>query len=84
MNYRHLATAFVFLSIIFLPYYIYVPALILAMGFFSLFWEGVFLGFLIDILYGEGVYAGLLTLAGLVILLPLRERIRTHSSNSSL
>ena len=84
MNYRILATIFVFLSIIFLPYYVYVPALVLAMGAYPLYWEGVLLGFLIDILYGEGIYAGFLTLAGLVMLLPLRERIRTHSSNTSL
>ncbi|MDO8565524.1 MAG: hypothetical protein Q7R67_02815 [bacterium] len=84
MNYRILVTVLVFLSIIFLPYWFYVPALILAMGFFPLFWEGVLLGFLIDVLYGQGIYAGFLSLIGLLMLLPLRERIRTHSSNTSL
>ena len=78
IDYRFLTTILVFLSIILLPYYIYVPALVLAMAALPLFWEGVFLGFLIDILYGSGVHASLLSLAGLVLLLPLRERIRTH------
>ena len=77
-DYRLLTTILVFLSIIFLPYYLYVPALILAMAALPLFWEGMLLGFLIDILYGSGIHAGLLALLGLALLLPLRERIRTH------
>ena len=78
MSYRTLANLFLILAIIFLPYWFYVPALIVAMAFFPFFWEGVLFGFLIDILYGEGFSAGMLSLAGLLMLLPLRERLRSH------
>lgn len=78
MSYRYLATIALLVSIIFLPYWIYVPALVAAIAAFPLFWEGILLAFLIDILYGEGIYAGLLALGGLILLLPLRNRLRYH------
>lgn len=73
-------------SIILLPYWIYVPALVIAMAAFPLYWEGIVLGILIDVLYGAGIdsfstfifSAGFLSLLGLLMLLPLRERIRSH------
>ncbi|MDO8424224.1 MAG: hypothetical protein Q7S54_01265 [bacterium] len=87
MSYRLIATILLILSIIFLPYWIYVPALVAAMAAFPLFWESILLGFLIDVLYGEKISslssfifsAGFLALAGLFILLPLRERLRSHA-----
>lgn len=77
-NLRLPSTIIIFFAILFLPYWIYIPALIVAMAALPLYWESIFLGFLIDILYGEGIYAGLLALGGLILLLPLRSRLRSH------
>lgn len=79
----------VFLSIIFLPYWLYLPLLGAAMIFFPFFWEGVLLALLIDVLYGGGVglatdfFSPLALVATLllIVLLPLRERVRIHSLN---
>lgn len=80
------------LAILFLPYWLYLPLLGGAMIVFPFFWEAILLAFLVDVLYGNGVggVAGLLSPMAfaatllLIVLLPLRERIRVHSSNTSL
>lgn len=77
----------VLLSIIFLPYWIYLPLLGAAMIFFPFFWEGIVLALLIDVLYGGGIgsFGELLSPMAfsatflLIILLPLRERLRVHA-----
>ena len=80
---------FVFLLVLILttPYFIYLPILFFVIIFIPLYWEGILLGFLIDALYGTyphlgvsfyfpvGIVATLLV----IILLPLRERIRLYN-----
>lgn len=87
MNYRPLATVALLLAIIFLPYWFYIPALLVAMAAFPLYWESILLGFLIDVLYGERINslyslawsASFLALIGLLLLIPLRARLRAHA-----
>ncbi len=86
MKYRPLATVFIIIAIIIFPYWIYIPALIAAMAVLPLYWEGIFLGFLIDALYGGKLNsassfffsASFLSLAGLLLLIPIRARLRSH------
>ncbi len=86
MNYRLIAIILLIVSIIFLPYWVYVPTLIIAMAVLPIFWEGILFGFLIDALYGQRISslstlvssAAFLALIGLLILIPLRKRIRSH------
>ena len=74
------------LAIIFLPYWVYLPLLLVAIVIFPVFWEGVLFGLLIDVLYGWGVTAwpslispvALSALLLVIILLPVRERLRFH------
>ena len=87
MTYRIIGTLIVLISILILPYWSYVPFLLVAMVYFPFYWEGIFLAFLIDILYGNGIGtlpslvspSALLALILLVILLPLRERLRSYA-----
>lgn len=84
MTKRFVLTLLLLLSIIFLPYWLYLPGIFAAVIFLPMYWEGVFLGFLVDILYGEGVSlpfispVALAVLVALIILLPMRERLRTY------
>ncbi len=86
MNDRLLASVLVIFSIILFPYWIYVPALIIVMVIFPFYWESILLAFLIDVLYGEGINSlsslifssALLAVLGLLMLIPLRERLRSH------
>lgn len=86
MNRRFLTAISTIIAIIFLPYWIYVPLLIFGMAIFPFYWEAILLGFLIDVLYGENIISlwslasssAFLVLVGLLILMPLRERLRTH------
>ena len=85
MKKRHLATIALVLAVLFLPYWLYVPAVVLAVAFFPLYWEAVLLGFLVDVLYGaraDGLFSLLgfrtaffaLLLVGAFI--PVRQRLR--------
>ncbi|MEX2014152.1 MAG: hypothetical protein WD896_02235 [Parcubacteria group bacterium] len=73
-------------SILFLPYWVYVPVLFAGIVFFPFFWEGIFFSFLITALHGTGtgvlsLLTSPLTLAALVvlmILLPIKENLRNH------
>jgi hypothetical protein len=78
---RHLITAALVAAILFLPYWLYIPAVALAVVLLPLYWEAVLLGFLIDVLYGsEGSYRGALTALVLVaLLIPVRDRLRWTS-----
>lgn len=87
MNLRLSSTLVVLLAIIFLPYWIYLPLLGAAMIIFPFYWEAVLLALLVDVLYGGGV-SGMTELLSpmafaatilLIILMPLRERIRVHA-----
>ncbi|MEK7135078.1 MAG: hypothetical protein AAB780_00025 [Patescibacteria group bacterium] len=86
MNIRLGAVLVLLLAIIFLPYWLYLPLLGAAMIAFPFFWEAILLALLVDVLYGGGVggvaqllspMAFVATLL-LIVLLPLRERIRVN------
>ena len=87
MNYRTLGSIVVLISILFLSYWFYLPILIIAMVIFPFYWEGLLLAFLIDILYGHGIEAlpslvapsALVALILLIIIMPLRDRIRSYA-----
>lgn len=86
-NYRPIFTVAILLSIIFLPYWIYAPLLLGAIIYFRLYWEGIFLAFIIDALYGhvgfgwEKIFssASFWALLLLAALLPLRRIIRSYA-----
>jgi len=83
-KFRLLATLVTFLSIIFLPYWVYLPFLLASMILFPIFWEGIVLAFVIDILYGRGIssipelISPMAFSATLILMavMPLRERLR--------
>jgi len=86
MTRRILGSVVVLFSILILPYWIYVPVLFIAIIFFPFFWEGIFLAFLIDVVHGSGIgrFPFLISpfafyaLIALILLLPLRERLRPY------
>lgn len=86
-NYRGLVTAGLLVAVLFLPYWIYVPAIFAAIMIYPMFWEGMILSFLVDALYGSGIetwgsifstYA-FWSLVILIIILPVRRRIRAYA-----
>ena len=89
MNKRTGASIIILLAIIFLPYWIYLPLFFATVVFFPIYWEGILLGFLVDILYGRGITAfpsvmspvAFSIMIIIVILMPLRSRLRFNSSN---
>ncbi len=82
MKRRIFISTALFLATLFLPYWIYAPFIVVATVFVSFYWEAVVLGFLIDILYGgsTGFHApaAITALVLVVIMMPLRERVRWH------
>ncbi len=75
------------LAILFLPFWVYLPLLLLSSIVFRFFWEGIVFAFLIEVLYGVGVRAVMLSpialsiLALVVVLIPLRKRLRWNLQN---
>lgn len=78
MTRRILGCVVVLASILVLPYWIYLPALLIAIILFPFFWEGLLLAFLIDIFYGSGIAVALYALILLIIFLPIRESLRSY------
>lgn len=85
MTRRILGSVIILFSILFLPYWIYVPALFLAVVLFPFYWEGILFSFLIDIFYTSGIEApyfissfALIVLIILILLLPFRENLRLY------
>ena len=86
MTIRIISSIVVLLSILLLPYWIYVPLLVVAIIMFPFFWEGILYGFLIEILYGGSTTAlallsspfAILALVLILILPPIRARIRSN------
>ena len=84
---RTLGSIIILISILVLPYWIYIPVLFIGIIFFPFFWESILFALLIDVLYGAGVHIfppsiSLLTLSiliALIILIPLRERLRSYA-----
>ncbi len=82
-----MVTLMLVLLILAFPYWVYLPALGLSVLLLPLYWEAVFLGFLIDVFYGVRVHTGislqypcaLLVLLLILVLIPVRERIRSHA-----
>lgn len=77
----------IFLVIVFFPYWVYLPVLGAGIIFFPFFWEAIFLGFLIDVLYGGGVSSAshlfspmaFAAAVFLAVMLPVRDRIRVYA-----
>jgi len=72
------------LSIVLLPYWLYLPALVISMVYFRLFWEGIALAFLVDALYGYGTWFShyqfsVYALIIFLILLPIRDNLRFNA-----
>ncbi|OHA89435.1 MAG: hypothetical protein A3C70_02870 [Candidatus Zambryskibacteria bacterium RIFCSPHIGHO2_02_FULL_43_14] len=78
MIHRTLGIMIVLVSILVLPYWIYLPVLFIAMALISFFWEGILFAFLIDAIYGNGITTAVVALIILIILLPLRDRLRMY------
>ena len=87
MTYRIIGTLVVLISILVLPYWLYISLLLVAMIYFPFYGEGILLAFFIDILYGYGIGnlsslippSALLALILLMILISLRERLRFYA-----
>lgn len=84
---RHIIGITVLLiSILVLPYWIYIPLLFVALIFIPFFWEGILFAFLIDTIYSGKIETisllfspfALIILLTLIILLPIKERLRLH------
>lgn len=81
---RAIITILLFLSVILLPYWIYLPAIVITLIFFRLFWEGIVLGFIIDTLYGYGsglahYQFSLYALILFLLLIPIRDNLRFNA-----
>lgn len=70
------------------PYWIYLPAIFLALVYQRFFWEAVPLGFLVDVFYGSNPLEG--SMFGfpfaiafsilVIIFIPLREKLRFNAA----
>jgi hypothetical protein len=78
MTRRALGSIVLLISILVLPYWIYIPILFIAIVLLPFYWEGILFAFLVDILYGSGVETGLYALILLVVLLPVRKSLRAY------
>jgi len=86
MNHRIFGTALVLLSILVLPYWIYIPILLVAIIYFPFYWEGLILALIIEVIYDNGVGflpslvspLALSALIMLIILLPIKDKLRLH------
>lgn len=84
---RFIAVIIILLSVIFFPYWLYLPLLGAAIIFFPLFWEAILVALLIDVLYGGGIgratalFSPMAVLATtlLLVMLPVRERLRVYA-----
>ncbi|MBI2673709.1 MAG: hypothetical protein HYX23_00290 [Candidatus Zambryskibacteria bacterium] len=86
MIYRLVGYILILVSILFLPYWVYLPVLFTGIIFFRFFWEGIVLAFLIDAVHNV-LPATLITpvspltfavLAALIIMLPVKENMRSY------
>lgn len=76
----------VIVAILFLPYWLYIPLLFIAIIFYPFFWEGILLALLIEVLHGDNVGVipsllsplALVSLFTVIILMPFRERLRSY------
>ena len=83
---RALAYLLIFFSILFLPYWLYIPLIIAISVALPFFWEAVLFGFFIDVLYGEPEsflvllksFHALVALVLVIATMVIKERIRFH------
>ena len=76
----------ILLLILFTPYWIYIPVLLLAILVFPFFWEGVLFAILINTLYGYGggilealrSILPLVTLGVVLVLIPIHNNLRIN------
>ncbi len=86
MTHRIIGFIIVFVSIITLPYWVYVPVLFIAIIIFPFFWESIILVLLIDVLYGNGVKTfswsvpplAFSVLVALIVMLYFRDSLRSY------
>lgn len=84
--FRILASFIILISILILPYWVYLPIILIFMVIFPFFWEAIVFGFLIDVFYGGGVRGlpsfvsplALLALVLIFVLAPIQERLRLN------
>lgn len=83
---RVLGSVVILASILTLPYWVYIPVLFIGVIFFPFFWEGILFVFLIGMVHGSGMAVlsllisplALSLLALLILLLPIRESLRSY------
>ncbi len=86
MTWRIIGTLILFASILFLPYWAYIPMLFLAIIFYQFFWEGIILALLIEVFYGNDVGfvqslispLALASLVAVIVVMQFRGNIRSY------
>ena len=86
MIYRIIGLVCILISILVLPYWIYIPVLFVGIVLFPFFWEGIVLAFLINAIHGGNMeFPAILTsslalfvLVILIVMLPIRKRLRSY------
>ncbi|GEM_PF-2523150 len=83
---RILGSLVILISILVLPYWVYVTLLFIGAVLFPFFWEGILLAFLISVVHGSEMAIlpllvsplALSLLVVLILLLPIRESLRSY------
>jgi hypothetical protein len=83
---RAIVSLIILLSVIFFPYWVYLPLIIAAITLIPFYWEGLALSMLADVLYGQGVFPlsfssmSVIALTALIIsaIFPLRSYLRLN------
>ena len=83
---RLIATSVILFSILFLPYWVYLPLLVLAIVIFPFYWEAILFALFIDAVFGEGTAFNSsfifsttsLALILVIASIPMRERLRLN------
>lgn len=83
---RAISYVVILISILFLPYWLYVPIIVAATVIIPFFWEAIIFGFLIDVLYGSSTkfsvfFVSVHSLAATIIIIAamiFKEKLRFH------
>lgn len=86
MIFRVLWSVIILFSILFLPYWLYIPVLFVGIILFPFFVEGIVFAFLIDVIHGSGVETisllvsplALSALVVLIVIIPVRGSLRSY------
>ena len=87
MSQRTLSYFIIILSVIFLPYWIYLFLIALGVFVFPFYFEAIFFALLVDSIYGAPVHFGFILLSPfslgaailVLIMLPVREHLRLNA-----